>query len=48
MARATQEVAIRSEVSKVSDAVRYEIDGFKNEQVQITDKISEMIKVEVD
>jgi len=48
LARAAQEVAIRGEVAKVSDAVRYEIDGFKNEQVQITDKISEMIKVEVD
>ena len=48
LARASQEVAIRGEVGKVSDAVRYEIDGFKNEQVQITDKISEMIKVEVD
>lgn len=48
MARAAQEVQIRSEVSKVNDAVRYEVDSFKNEQVQITDKISEMIKVEVD
>lgn len=32
----------------MGDAVRYEIDGFKAEQVQITDKISEMIKTEVD
>ena len=39
---------MRGEVSKISDTVRYEIDGFKHEQVQITDKISEMIKVEVD
>jgi len=39
---------LRGELNKISDAVRYEIDGFKNEQVQITDKISEMIKVEVD
>ena len=39
---------MRGEVSKISDAVRYEIDGFKHEQVQITDKIREMIKVEVD
>lgn len=48
LARASQEVGLRGEVSKISDAVRYEIDGFKHEQVQITDKISEMIKVEVD
>lgn len=48
MARASQEVGLRGELNKISDAVRYEIDGFKNEQVQITDKISEMIKVEVD
>lgn len=41
-------MAIRGEVAKVSDAVRYEVDGFKNEQVQITDKVSEMIKIEVD
>lgn len=39
---------LRAEIAKMGDAVRYEIDGFKSEQVQITDKISEMIKVEVD
>jgi hypothetical protein len=48
MARASQEVGLRGELNKISDAVRYEIDGFKNEQVKITDKISEMIKDEVD
>lgn len=32
----------------MNDSVRYEIDGFKNQQLQVTDKLSEMIKVEVD
>ena len=48
LARAQQEVNIRAEVNKVNDSVRYEIDGFKNAQLQVTDKLSEMIKVEVD
>ena len=29
LARAQQEVTIRGEVSKVNDAVRYEVDSFK-------------------
>jgi len=41
-------VTIRGEVSKVNDAVRYEVDSFKQAQLQVTDKLSEMIKVEVD
>jgi len=48
LARAQQEIALRGEVSKISDAVRYEIDGFKGQQIQVTDKLSDMIKVEVD
>ena len=28
--------------------MRYEIDAFKSQQLQVTDKLSEMIKVEVD
>ena len=48
LARAQQEVTIRAEVSKINDAVRYEIDAFKSQQLQVTDKLSEMIKVEVD
>jgi len=35
-------------VSKIGDAVRYEIDSFKMENVAVTEKISEMIRVEVD
>ena len=30
MARTQQEVNLRAEVAKINDAVRYEIDGFKN------------------
>lgn len=48
LARAQQEINLRAEVSKIGDAVRYEMDGFKNNQGQVTDKLSEMIKVEVD
>jgi len=28
--------------------MRYDIDGFKQQQVQVTEKISEMIKMEVE
>ena len=48
MARTQQEVALRGEVAKINDSVRYEIDGFKNNQAQVTDKLSEMIRVEQD
>lgn len=48
LARAQQEVNLRAEVAKVNDGVRYELDGFKNSQLQVTDKLTEMIKVEVD
>jgi uncharacterized protein YdcH (DUF465 family) len=39
---------MRAELSKVADGVRYEVDGFRSQQLQVTDKISEMIKIEVD
>lgn len=32
----------------MADGVRYEVDGFRSQQLQVTDKISEMIKIEVD
>ena len=32
MARTQQEVGLRGEVAKINDSVRYEIDGFKNNQ----------------
>jgi len=48
LARAQQEVNMRGEIVKISDSVRYELDGFKGQQSQVTDKLSEMIRVEVD
>lgn len=48
LARAQQEVNIRGEIVKISDSVRYELDGFKGQQSQVTDKLGEMIRVEVD
>ena len=48
MARAQQEVALKSEMARVGDAVKYEVDGARNQQQQVTDKLSEMIKIEVD
>ena len=48
LARAQQEVSLRAELAKIGDGVRYEVDGFKSQQLQVTDKLSEMIKVEVD
>jgi hypothetical protein len=39
---------LRAELAKIGDGVRYEVDGFKSQQLQVTDKLSEMIKVEVD
>lgn len=48
MARSQQEVNMRAEIAKINDAVRYEIDGFRNSQAQVTDKMSEMIRIEVD
>ena len=48
MARNQTEVTLRAEVAKINDSVKYELDGFKGSQVQVTDKLSEMIKIEVD
>lgn len=39
---------MRSELAKIGDGVRYEVDGFRSQQIQVTDKISEMIRIEVD
>lgn len=32
----------------MADSVRYDVEGFKSQQVQVTEKLSEMIKMEVD
>lgn len=48
LARSQQEINLRTEISKAQEAVRYDVDGFKNQQGQVTEKLSEMIKMEVD
>jgi hypothetical protein len=48
LARSQQEINMRAEIAKVADGLRYDVDGFKNQQVQVTEKLSEMIKMEVD
>lgn len=48
IARNQQEINLRTEISKAQDNIRYDIDSFKGQQVQVTEKISEMIKMEVD
>lgn len=47
-ARNQQEINLRVEINKAQDGIRSDIDGFKSQQVQVTEKISEMIKMEVD
>jgi hypothetical protein len=39
---------LRTEIAKAQDNVRYDVDNFKGQQVQVTEKLSEMIKMEVD
>ena len=48
LARNQQEINLRTEISKAQDTIRYDVDSFKSQQVQVTEKISEMIKMEVD
>ena len=48
LARNQQEINLRTEISKAQDSIRQDVDSFKNQQVQITEKLSEMIKMEVD
>ena len=48
LTRSQQEINLRTEISKAQEAVRYDVDGFKNQQGQVTEKLSEMIKMEVD
>ncbi len=48
LSRAQQEINLRGEIGKMQETFRYDIDGFKGQQVQVTEKLSEMIKMEVD
>ena len=42
------EVTLRGEMQKIHDALRDNIDSFKTSQAQVTDRLGEMIRVEVD
>ena len=46
--RNQQEINLRTEIAKAQDNIRYDVDNFKNQQSQVTEKLSEMIKMEVD
>ena len=48
MARTQQEINLRNEIGKVADNIRYDVEGFKGQQVQVTEKLTEMIRMEVD
>ena len=39
---------MRTEIQKAQENNRFENENFKNQQVQVTEKLSEMIKMEVD
>lgn len=48
LARNQQEINLRTEIAKAQEVMRYEMDSFKGQQVQVTEKLAEMIKMEVD
>lgn len=48
IARNQQEINMRTEIQKAQENNRFDIENFKNQQVQVTEKLSEMIKMEVD
>ena len=48
LARNQQEVNLRTEIAKAQDSIRYDVENFKSQQSQVTEKLSEMIKMEVD
>ena len=48
LARNQQEINLRTEIAKAQDNLRYDVDNFKGQQSQVTEKLSEMIKMEVD
>ena len=48
LARTQQEINLRNEIGKVADNIRYDVEGFKGQQVQVTEKLTEMIRMEVD
>ena len=41
-------MGVRQEMGKVAEGVRGDVEGFKGQQVQVTEKLAEMIRMEVD
>jgi len=39
---------LRTEIAKITDGSKYDIEAFKAQQVQVSEKLSEMIRMEVD
>ena len=39
---------LRTEIAKITDGSKFDIEAFKAQQVQVTEKLSEMIRMEVD
>lgn len=48
LGRSQLEINLRAEISRSADVVRADVDQYKGQQVQVTEKLSEMIKMEVD
>jgi hypothetical protein len=48
LARTQQEIMLRTEIAKITDGSKFDIEAFKAQQVQVTEKLSEMIRMEVD
>jgi hypothetical protein len=39
---------LRTEIAKITDGSKFDIEAFKAQQMQVTEKLSEMIRMEVD
>ena len=48
LARTQQEIMLSTEIAKITDGSKFDIEAFKAQQVQVTEKLSEMIRMEVD
>jgi len=48
VSRAQQELILKSDITKLAEQLRNDYEAFKSQQNQLTEKITEMIKLEVD
>ena len=48
LARTQQEIMLRTEIAKITDGSKFDIEAFKQQQVQVTEKLADMIRMEVD